>query len=98
MVCGKMIANSVTERGHALRIAVGFMMLGLLMAGGVGASALSGGTLAFISDRSGTDNIWSINSDGFGLTQLTSDGIGYNIQPDWSPDGTKIIWNVNDYI
>jgi len=70
---------------------------------GGGASALSGGTLAFVSDRSGTDNIWTINSDGTGLTQLTSDGVGYNFQPDWSPDGTKIIWEIadgrgNDYI
>ncbi|MCX9012990.1 MAG: PEGA domain-containing protein [Candidatus Methanoperedens sp.] len=48
--------------------------------------------LAFVSDKSGTDNIWSINSDGSGLSQLTFDAVGVNSHLDFSSDGTMIAW------
>lgn len=47
------------------------------------------GQIAFASDRTGIPQIWIINSDGSGLTQITNlpDGA---CQPSWSPDGTEI--------
>jgi Tol biopolymer transport system component len=46
-----------------------------------------GGRIAFASDR----EIFLINSDGSGLTQLTySDANVYNYQPALSPDGTRV--------
>ena len=37
--------------------------------------------------------IWSINPDGTGRTQLTHAVNSHNDDPEWSPDGTKIIFN-----
>jgi Tol biopolymer transport system component len=46
------------------------------------------GRIAFVSDRSGSNQIWSQRSDGTGLTQLTT--LGVNTDPSWSADGRKI--------
>jgi Tol biopolymer transport system component len=47
--------------------------------------------IAFASDRSGMPNIWVINVDGTGLTQLTflDDGA---CQPEWSPEGDRLVF------
>jgi tricorn protease len=53
-----------------------------------------GRTVAFISDRSGTEEIWLMDQDGTGEPrQLTTGGDTYKYQFRWSPDGTKILWN-----
>ena len=53
-----------------------------------------GRTIAFISDRSGTDEIWLTDQAGGGEPrQLTTGGDTYKYQIRWSPDGTKILWN-----
>ncbi len=53
-----------------------------------------GRTIAFISDRSGTEEIWLMNQDGTGEPrQLTTGGDTYKYEIRWSPDGTKILWN-----
>ena len=49
----------------------------------------SGARIAFSSDRSGTFDLWSMNSDGSNPTQLTS-GPAMDFEPVFSPDGTKI--------
>ena len=55
-----------------------------------------GKTIAFISDRSGTDEVWLMNQDGGGAPQqLTTGGDAYKYGIRWSPDGTKILWNDN---
>lgn len=57
-----------------------------------------GNTLAFFSDRGadGDTEIWRINTDGSGLTQLTSnDDTIADGSPDWSPDGTRIAFSTN---
>ena len=45
-----------------------------------------GTRIAFASDRSGSWQIYVMNSDGTGATPVT-DTAGGNIQPAWSPDG-----------
>ena len=54
-----------------------------------------GRRIAFISQRSGGDEVWVSNGDGAGAVQLTSLGapiVGY---PRWSPDGGRIVFDSN---
>jgi len=48
-----------------------------------------GKRIAFVSGRSGTDEVWVADSDGANLTRLTSMGAGLN-GPRWSFDGQQI--------
>jgi tricorn protease len=53
-----------------------------------------GRTIAFISDKSGIEEIWLVNQDGTGEPrQLTTGGDTYKYQILWSPDGAKILWS-----
>ncbi|HMD32290.1 MAG TPA: S41 family peptidase [Candidatus Acidoferrales bacterium] len=50
-----------------------------------------GAKIAYISDRSGEEEIWLINQDGSGKPeQITSDSHGMRYDPEWSPDGKRI--------
>ncbi|QIG79391.1 amidohydrolase family protein [Stakelama tenebrarum] len=50
-----------------------------------------GSRFAFVSDRSGSNNIWVANADGSGLTQLSHDsGATVFSSPAWSPDGRHV--------
>jgi len=61
-----------------------------------GTPALSpdGTKLAFASERSGNAEIYVMNLDGSGLTQLTNDPAP-DIMPTWSPDGKRIAFISN---
>jgi Tol biopolymer transport system component len=48
------------------------------------------GKIAFVSNREHVERIYTMNPDGSGLTKLT-DG-PHQLQPAWSPDGTKIAY------
>lgn len=49
--------------------------------------------IAYISDKTGEDEIWLENADGSGgLKQLTSKGDNYKFSFIWSPDSKKILW------
>lgn len=49
--------------------------------------------IAFISDKSGEDEIYIIAQDGSGeMKQLTSNGDTYKYTLYWSPDSKKIMW------
>jgi WD40-like Beta Propeller Repeat len=50
--------------------------------------------LAFYSNRSGNDEIWSIISNGANPVQLTSRA-SQDLAPAWSPDGTRIAFQSN---
>ena len=53
-----------------------------------------GRRIAFMSDRSGTQEIWICDSDGSKTTQLTSFGGAAIYGPNWSPDGQTIAFTV----
>jgi WD40-like Beta Propeller Repeat len=61
-----------------------------------------GQRIAFSSDRNGPagsrDEIFTIKPDGTGLTQLTTNASGYDVEPSWSPDGRKLAYSSNDQI
>jgi Tol biopolymer transport system component len=47
--------------------------------------------LAFVSDRSGSDNLWIVRADGSGLRQLTSnDDESVYVSPEWRADGAAV--------
>jgi Tol biopolymer transport system component len=52
------------------------------------------GKIAFSTSRDGNDEIYVMNADGSGQTRLTNDLRG-DTEPVWSPDGTKIVAQVN---
>jgi serine/threonine protein kinase len=49
------------------------------------------GTIAFASSRSGIPQIYLMNSDGTDQQAITTETDGA-CQPDWSPDGTQIVY------
>jgi len=53
-----------------------------------------GKSIAFISQRSGWDHVWTIGADGQGLRQLTQVPNDF-ADLAWSPDGTRIACTVN---
>src|SRR6266571_3038930 len=48
------------------------------------------GKIAFVSERGGSNEIWLMNGDGTGQTQLTNTGGGTYYDTAWSPDGRKL--------
>lgn len=52
-----------------------------------------GKTIAFISDRGGLSNVWTMNIDGTALKQVTKEKNNLIHSPKWSPDGEYIVVN-----
>lgn len=50
--------------------------------------------IAFVSGRSEGVNIYLVNSDGSGLTRLTTPP-GIHDDPAWSPDGTRLVFELS---
>jgi Tol biopolymer transport system component/imidazolonepropionase-like amidohydrolase len=50
-----------------------------------------GQTIAFVSDRSGIDNIWLMDADGSNRHQLTEEKESLPTAPTWTPDGDYIV-------
>jgi serine/threonine protein kinase len=53
-------------------------------------------TIAFISDRSGNHEIWTINADGTDLKQITRGNFSGVSFPHWSPDGTRMLFRADN--
>src|SRR5918999_1194166 len=51
----------------------------------------NGAQIAFVSDRSGGPQLWTMNADGSGQTQRTFDPC-FVSNPDWSTDGQTIVY------
>ena len=49
-----------------------------------------GSRIAFISDRSGAENVWTMNADGEDLRQVTEESDHLLHNPAWTPDGDFI--------
>ncbi len=49
-----------------------------------------GSKIAFVSDRHGQPDIYTIRADGSRLRRVTHEGL--NHRPRWSPDGTRIVF------
>jgi tricorn protease len=57
----------------------------------------NGQWVAYISDRTGEDEIYIAPQDGLGAEQqITSGHKGFMFQPAWSPDSSKIAWADKD--
>lgn len=54
-----------------------------------------GQRIAFESNRSGNEEIWTCNADGTNAVQLTWSGKAWSGSPRWSPDGKKIAFDSN---
>jgi len=55
-----------------------------------------GRRVAFVSDRSGSDNIWTIGSDGNNATPITADRTAKFNSPAWTHDGRYIVARRHD--
>lgn len=51
-----------------------------------------GGTIAFVSDRTGNDEVYLLDPETGAVRQLT-DSPGFDRAPGWSPDGSSIVFN-----
>lgn len=50
------------------------------------------GNMLFVSNRTGQWEIYRMNPDGTGVTQLTFNSPDYNYSPEWSPNGQQIVF------
>jgi Tol biopolymer transport system component len=50
-----------------------------------------GTRIAFISDRSGADNVWIADSNGENARAVTSERHNAFVSPEWTPDGRSIV-------
>lgn len=55
-----------------------------------------GHTLAFISDRTGVEQVFTMRANGRHQKQLTFQPVPHDQLPDWSPDGTRIAYEQGD--
>jgi hypothetical protein len=78
-------------RSHRLALAVVIGALGLAVASPPTSAAFPGlnGRIAFASDGNGNIDIHTVNPDGSGNLDI-SDVSSLDLEPAWSPDGTRI--------
>ena len=50
------------------------------------------GKIAFFSNRTGTEEIYTIDPDGTNLRRVTSSPTGSSTSPAWSPDGQRLTY------
>ena len=52
-----------------------------------------GTTIAFISNRNGSNEIWLMNPDGTNVRQITDTPTLWEENPNWSPDGARLAYD-----
>lgn len=79
-------------RGFVVLTVIGTIGLVVTSAPALATFPGTDGRIAFASDRAGDLDIWSMSSDGSGVSNLTASpsAPGFDLEPDWSPGGTKI--------
>src|SRR5207249_1336685 len=83
---GTVVATVPVENGpHMSAYGVGTILVG---------QAVSNGKTAFVSNRDGNNEIYTMNVDGTGVARLTVN-VASDVSPTWSPDGTKIAFVSN---
>jgi len=50
-----------------------------------------GKTILFVSDRNGSENLWTMAADGTNPRPLTSGGSAQYVSPEWTPDGSYVV-------
>jgi Tol biopolymer transport system component len=84
-----------TRRVPTILVALACLSLALTSAGTAHAAVPGqNGKLAFVGNEDGDDEIYSINPDGSGVTQLTKNTVTDG-GPAWSPDGQQIAFASN---
>lgn len=104
---GTWISLDVTPDGDAVVFELAGDLYRLPIAGGTASRVTSGMAydaqprvspdgkrIAFISDRSGSDNVWIANIDGTEPRKLSNETQNAVISPDWTPDSQYVIASV----
>jgi len=85
MTAGRNLITATT----ALALAAATFAVGIAVPATATTGDVQNGRIAFTSNRTGTNEIWVMESDGSNQTQLTSGGPGRD-EAAWSPDGSRI--------
>src|SRR3989454_64636 len=92
------LASGPPDSGGGIVVATGPENAPLVSPFGVGTilvgQAVSNGKIAFVSDRDGNNEIYTMNVDGTGVARLTVN-VASDVSPTWSPDGSKIAFVSN---
>jgi tricorn protease len=84
------IFSIATDRGDIQRVTQSFSREG------DPAWSLDGKWIAFVSDKSGREEVWMAHEDGTGLKKL-SDGDGEKSAIQWAPDSKSLIYSGSDH-
>src|SRR5437870_5394045 len=92
------LASGPPDSGDGIVVATAPENAPLVSAFGVGTilvgQAVSNGKIAFVSNRDGNNEIYTMNVDSTGVARLTVN-VASDVNPTWSPDGTKIAFVSN---
>ena len=61
--------------------------------GGLPSVSPDGKRIAFVSNRSGNNDLYVVNADGSGIVRLT-DSPDYESEPRWTTDGARVVFSV----
>jgi Tol biopolymer transport system component len=90
----RIAARGVHMRSRSLVVSMAIGAIALAVASAPAGAAFPGtnGRVAFVSNPTGDRDILTMNPDGSGIVNVTGDpgAPGFALEPDYSPDGTKI--------